>query len=354
MSIQNEIETINNNAEKFTGLKNKLKEFIQNLPDEIKIKDVQTGGSYLGVTNHNVTGTELNEITEITNENFINNKNALNRIMQEFNTIYETFDSLDKNYLQRIVAALKSAEEADRKARKGLDEIKVHQVDIKSNQIEIKKIIEKQEDVIHKQELGIQVLTKFKAEIEKVKHLTDIDAIFEINSEIQDNLNTIKSTVALTLKAHSQTIDKFSDLVNSSHLNFKNELKDQKESNNKQFIQVNQLISEQQEHFFKTEEKNKEDRITLENELKDQKKNTNNQFIEVNQLISEQMEHLVKTEEKNKNCQIKIEDINEKIAEIDQYTDQLSKKLKMNQIISITSIFISCILVALIISGVLK
>ena len=54
-------------------------------------------------------------------------KQAYQKVIQEFNTIYETFQILDDEYIQSISKSLIAAKEANNKAIQGLQEIEEYQ-----------------------------------------------------------------------------------------------------------------------------------------------------------------------------------------------------------------------------------
>lgn len=110
----NEIEVFtSNNVQRhnFDRYKNKLKNFSEQLPEQIKIDKVETEG-FIWFTDHKVTGSELNKVTSGIQENLILLMNGQNKIIKEFNDVYNAFETLDKDYISGILSALKSSEKA--------------------------------------------------------------------------------------------------------------------------------------------------------------------------------------------------------------------------------------------------
>ena len=85
------------------------------MPDNIEIKKLEG----LVPTKSNVNGV----ITQIQKNLVKQNKHIID-VYKAFGSVYETFDKLDEIYIKRIIANLKSAEEANEKAVRGLEKIK--------------------------------------------------------------------------------------------------------------------------------------------------------------------------------------------------------------------------------------
>lgn len=178
--IDNDHSRISNGVSKnFTKNIENIKAFSEKLPKEITLPVVPTDGALWGLFEHDVTGAELNNLTENIQTMMIEQNKVIVDTIKEFNTIYNTFSVLDKEYIQGIVVSLKAAEKANERALEGIDGVKV-------NQNEIKQIINQNGQVI-------QVLKKFKEKLEKIEHLADVDKIFEIFSTIESKTKAIEA-----------------------------------------------------------------------------------------------------------------------------------------------------------------
>ena len=102
---------------------------------------------------------ELNRITTQIQDYLISLNHLNQGLVDEFGQVYKAFEYLDKDYISGIVASIKAAEKVSMEEQK--------------DRKDIKELIEQ-----HKQ--AIAVLKKFKADIEKLKHLTDIDKAWEL------------------------------------------------------------------------------------------------------------------------------------------------------------------------------
>lgn len=155
----------------FDVAKQNIKEFSLLKPEKMKLLKVEEQG-FWGFTDHDVTGKELNELTTQI-QNYFTKYNELNtKFIQQFGEVYKAFESLDKEYINGILTAVKSAEKASMQATDA--------------QKGINKTIEIQEKTI-------AVLSNFKEELEKINHLEDVDYIWENQERIERKLQNLAS-----------------------------------------------------------------------------------------------------------------------------------------------------------------
>ncbi|CAM4168231.1 hypothetical protein [Bacillus manliponensis] len=369
---------VSTRGEGFNKKKNELKAFSEKLPKEAELPSVPVTGGLFGWFNYDVTGSDLNRLTESIQDKMIEQNKVLVRTIQEFNTIYDTFSALDKEYIQGILISLKAAEEANVKALKGIE-------GVETNQDEIKQIINQQKQVI-------QVLQNFKEKIERIEHLSDVDTIFAIYSTMQDNVTAIEAKI----EAHELTL---ADLINetksllSSQSDFQDHMNQIKENQVKQYQTVKQLVSHQNNSISKIEAintVNKADIETLNKEVANQVEKLgdlkqlfqddiqilSNKVVRNNSEFDAKLVSTTNEVRKNKtDFENAIKELNvgieqqavsmnsyfeselskakNEIRELNLLTVSLTKGLKTTRVFSFASIAITCVLVLLIISGVL-
>ncbi|MGA4718974.1 hypothetical protein [Fictibacillus nanhaiensis] len=362
----------------FNKKKNELKAFSEKLPKEAELPSVPVTGGLFGWFNYDVTGSDLNRLTESIQDKMIDQNKVLVRTIQEFNTIYDTFSALDKEYIQGILVSLKAAEEANAKALKGIEGVEV-------NQNEIKQMINQQKKVI-------QVLQSFKEKIERIEHLTDVDTIFSIYSTMQENITAIDAKIEVQDQTVTDLNVETKSLL-SSQLDFQDHLNQLKESQRKQFQTVNQRVSHQNNNITKIETINTENKTSIETLNKEVAKQ-GEKFGDLKQLFQDDIQTLSKkifrnhsefdakldltTNEVSKNkidhedaikelsvgieqkaermssfFESELSKAKDEITELNQFTLHLSKGLKTTRVFSFASIAITCVLVLLIVSGVL-
>lgn len=185
----------------FETSKDQLKKFSEQTATELDLKRVHTSkslGEWLlggGVgLNHKVTGGELNKITSQIQTHFIGINALLISLIQEFGQVYNALEALDRDYIQAILIAIKSAQKAN-------DDIKEAQSDI--------------DKTIAMQKKTIKVLEKFKEKIDKSKHLIDIDKMWQDIQNAQCSIKALeKASKAMdsSISSHSQKLESFDKL----------------------------------------------------------------------------------------------------------------------------------------------
>lgn len=363
----------------FNKKKNELKAFSEKLPEEAKLPSVPISGGLFGLFNYDVTGSDFNRLTESIQDKMIEQNKVLVRTIQEFNTIYDTFSALDKEYIQGILISLKAAEEANAKALKGIEGVQV-------NQNEIKQIINQQKQVI-------QVLKKFKEKIEKIEHLADVDKIFDAVSTIGRNVKAIETNVESQELTVANLTNEMKSLLSLQSI-FQDDFNHLKENQVKRFQTVEQSVSNQNESISKIQAVNTENKTNIEtlnkeiaiygeklgdlkrlfqddiqtlsenfvrsnsefyakldsttNEVRKNKTNFENAIKKLNVGIEQQAESM------SSYFESELSSAKSEITELSLLARSLSKVLKTTQVISFASIAITCVLGILIISGVLR
>lgn len=143
----------------FQEAKSALKKYTEQAKEEVELNRVPTDGGLFNLGDHKVTGSELNRITTQIQDCLIGLNHLSQGLVDEFGQVYKAFEYLDKDYISGIVASIKAAEKVSLEEQK--------------DRKDIKELIEQ-----HKQ--SIAVLKKFKADIEKIKHLADIDKVWDL------------------------------------------------------------------------------------------------------------------------------------------------------------------------------
>jgi DNA repair exonuclease SbcCD ATPase subunit len=377
-STNEQTTNVSTRGEGFNKKKNELKAFSKKLPKEAELPSVPVTGGLFGWFNYDVTGSDLNRLTESIQDKMIEQNKVLVRTIQEFNTIYDTFSALDKEYIQAILVSLKAAEEANQKAIKGIEGVEV-------NQIEIKQMINQQKQVI-------QVLQSFKEKIERIEHLTDVDTIFAIYSTMQEHVTAIEAKIEAQELRMADLTDETKTLLSSQTV-FQENLNHLKEDQSKQIHTVKQQVSIQNKSISKIEAINTENKADIEI-LNKEVANQEEKLGDLKQLFQDDIQTLSENVVRNhsefdvklvstttevtknrtdfenamKELNIAIEQqaenmssyfeselskAKDEIRELNHLTVSLSKGLKNTRIFSFASIAITCVLVLLIISGVL-
>lgn len=203
-------------AHDFEKKKQQLQKFAKTLPKTSNLPSIR-GGNYWYGPSVKATGDDLNNLSERIADSLIEQNKNIVGIRKEFISIYDTFEALDKDYIQRILVNLKAAEEANTKAVKGLEQNK--------------KLFNSQKTII-------EVLKKHKDELDKLKHLKEIDEFYNAYTNFEayqekniEELRASQENIDAKFLAHQKIYNQFSDKqsvevakLQNSQKNFSNEL----------------------------------------------------------------------------------------------------------------------------------
>lgn len=190
----------------FDLAKNRLKEFSEKTETELGIDEVQTGGGFLGLGDHKVTGYELNERLKTIQKNFIAVNTTNNKVIKEFREVYNALDVLDKDYITSIVANVKAIEKTSNDVRVQQGTLKQHneklanqQSKLDAHQAEIEKNVANISKIV-------TTLKVFKEKLEGYKHLTDIDKIWNDCKSIQSEIRVVSDSITKFSKKTTEDI----------------------------------------------------------------------------------------------------------------------------------------------------
>ena len=208
MSEELEIQVLAN-SERFNEKKQELKAFSEEIPEQSDLPTVPTDDPMLGFIGmeYDVKGKDLNALTDAVQNRMIEQNIHIKKIIQEFNTIYETFQILDDEYIQSISKSLIAAKEANNKAIQGLHEIEEYQTGNK-------KLLD---DVFKQNKDLIDVLKKHHKKLEELEQLE------EKQSEVHIEIDSLKAKLKSLVKIENS----FNDLhlqVEETQNNLKNDV----------------------------------------------------------------------------------------------------------------------------------
>lgn len=239
MSEELEIQVLAK-SERFNEKKEALKAFSEEIPEQSDLPTVPQDDPMLGFIGmeYDVKGKDLNALTDAVQNRMIEQNKHIKKIIQEFNTIYETFQILDDEYIQSISKSLIAAKEASNKAIQGLHEIEEYQTGNK-------KLLD---DVFKQNKDLIDVLKKHHKKLEELEQLEDKQS--EIHIEID------------SLKAKLKSLVKIENSFNDLHLQVEetqNNLKNDVDKMNVRLIEEGKNLTLIVEKFqTELEEKQKE------------------------------------------------------------------------------------------------
>lgn len=186
MSEELEIQVLAK-SERFNEKKEALKAFSEEIPEQSVLPTVPTNDPMLGFfgMEYDVKGQHLNELSQAVQDRMIKQNDHIKKIIQEFNTIYETFQILDDEYIQSISKSLIAANEANDKAIQGLHEIEEYQT---GNKKLLDDVFKQNKDLIH-------ILKKHHKKLEELEQLENKQS--EIHNEIDSLKAKLKTLVSI-------------------------------------------------------------------------------------------------------------------------------------------------------------
>ncbi|MDA5457423.1 hypothetical protein [Weissella confusa] len=190
-------------AENFEASLNRIKEFSNSLPEDNVLPTMKTSDGLFGLFDHTVTGTEINGLTAKIQQKMIDQNTIIVNVIKEFRGVYQTFEDLDKDYIQKILISLKAAQIANDNAKEGLKKIEKQQDDIFASQNDISNLIKQQDKMI-------RVLTKFNDELQNLNHLQEIDDIYTANQQMKVEIENLKESKD-TLSNKIEQLDNLQD-----------------------------------------------------------------------------------------------------------------------------------------------
>lgn len=137
------------------------------MPQEIELSEFKTKGGLFNWGNHTVTGTEMNNFTTEIQEYLIESNTRDKKIVDQLNNVYETFEYLDKDYIQKILISIKAAETANKKASNAIKALKA----------------------------TTTKLSEFKSNIESIEHLYDIDNMWDYCQKWQETISILSDSI---------------------------------------------------------------------------------------------------------------------------------------------------------------
>lgn len=167
--MKNEIVKIH--SEVFEEKKKALQKFTNKDTNEFALPKMEQKDKFFFWADKKVTGDDLNSVTSKIQDQVLQQNDFMKEIVGEIKVVYETFEALDKDYIQGIMAALLKGERADNNAEKALK-------DLEGKQREIELMVSQLNTVM-------MALQQYKAQLQKIDHLLDVDKLYKDFEDLQ-------------------------------------------------------------------------------------------------------------------------------------------------------------------------
>ncbi|WP_314712619.1 hypothetical protein [Prevotella pallens] len=166
---------------KFEDAKNKIHSLSKTVPN-VSLQNFQTEGSIFSCNNHNITGKEVNELlVSPLQSTLIEQNKTIKSLFKIADEVYKALESLDKEYIQGIIAAVMSAKEASEQAKEASRKAFDASTKATTAQADIKRTIEALQTTV-------RILKEFKEKTTK-----DLSSIASLHSEVTSVNSKIRS-----------------------------------------------------------------------------------------------------------------------------------------------------------------
>lgn len=183
----------------FEQHKNKIQALSNNVPRPEQLPTLETEGGLFNWFDKKVTGAEMNHITGLINSGFIKSNKEIIKLYNQFKEVYNTFDTLDREYIQGIVTAVEAAEVASQQALEASKEALSAQKDIKR--------------VVDALKISVSELKKTKDELSVLKnHFEKIERYFDTSSNEIAEIGNVEE-LEKKLNKHEEYIFLLSDKI---------------------------------------------------------------------------------------------------------------------------------------------
>jgi hypothetical protein len=221
-------------SKNFEESNSRLQTFSKKIPNNYRLSKVPET-TFFGLMDSNVTGESLNKVVDHFQKRSFETNTYLISIIEEFKTIYNTFDHLDKEYIKKIIIAIESAAESSKQADKNYRLIEDLVSKLQSKFSNVKSEFE----LISK---NVKTVTGASEKINEIEHLEDIDAIYSQAFKNKSSIGKINEELREIIdNQHSLKLDLIERLRMSSDFSLKNI----KESSSKLTQDLETIKSEQ-------------------------------------------------------------------------------------------------------------
>ena len=181
----------------FQNAINRVKDYSLKKKKDIEIKSVKTidEGIFFD-TDHEVTGYELNEVIKVIQGHLVDINKRNNETVNEFYEIYQAFNYLDTEYVKGILTTIKGLEKTNNDVRIQQEELKKHHKKLADQNNKLEAHQGEIEGIIENINKTVNILKVFKTEIDRLKHLSDIDRLWSNHEQLQEKVENLSNDLS--------------------------------------------------------------------------------------------------------------------------------------------------------------
>jgi cytochrome c556 len=181
---------------RFEVAKNKIQTLAHNVPSTVSLNKFPTEGSIFSRNNHNITGSEANELLVYPLQSTLIAQNSnIRSLFNIADEVYKALESLDKEYIAGIIASIESAKVASGQAKTAstkAEQASMQAFEASQKALEASKKANNAQDDIKKTIEGlkrtVQVLKEFKEKVAK-----DLGIVSSLNTQTASIKNRVQN-----------------------------------------------------------------------------------------------------------------------------------------------------------------
>ena len=192
-----------------------LKSLSKNIPTSCTLPEVEIDGGLFGLGNHKVTGEEFNKQTKLIQKKLIAINETHRNFYKEFATIYKTFDTLDKEYIAGIVAAIDNTQKAQQDIKDTIEALKRTVQILKEFKTEVSNQMEEMKTSVN----------SIRSFFDECKYVNDLSEIQNDINKYRDTLTFMSEQINSLESRNNKQHQQYVDDVNAINLETKKRIK---------------------------------------------------------------------------------------------------------------------------------
>ena len=181
---------------RFEVAKNKIQTLAHNVPSTVSLNKFPTEGSIFSWNNHNITGSEANELLVSPLQSTLIAQNSnIRSLFNIADEVYKALESLDKEYIAGIIASIESAKVASGQAKTAstkAEHASMQAFEASQKALEASKKANNAQDDIKKTieglKMTVQILKEFKEKVAK-----DLGVVSSLNTQTASIKNRVQN-----------------------------------------------------------------------------------------------------------------------------------------------------------------
>lgn len=270
-----------------------IKVFADNAKEHEPLDRVSYSGGFLGLGDHKVTGSELNNVVSQVEDQLIDLKDFDLGTLNIITDIYKALDALDKEHISGILIAANAAKVASDKATKNVEAIQkiikvLQDFKEKLDKLEHLMDVDKAWELLEEQKKLLIAFGDYKDALSKIKHLKDVDNLWNDKATQANKIAFLEKKIGeigSALEKQSESICNFTKIVESIS-----------ESQQAFIESTNQQLSERQvsiDHHLEERERYIQEKFTaLSNDFNSNKVVLNKKIEELSKTQAETLDSL--------------------------------------------------------------